>query len=325
MEIFCRLCYYTVFLLSYENFRCAIESRDELPNAEVLKIKIIEESEARKQASGSLVTAVVARNKEIQKGSKSKGKWIGNSNYHGFKCYKCGLMGHIAKFCRTKKSEDSDKESKQIANNVNESYSVTSNSVYNVSCVKTEVSNRAWILDSGCTAHMCGDRNMFISMNMTTMAKLNLASQESTNIEGKGIVHLQVSNNSGSRLIELKDTLHVPELRTNLVSVAKITNKGCDVIFDNNKAYIRDKEGDTLLIAERQGDLYYVRKNNECANITQHDCSELLKWHEKLGHLNCRDLLKLIREKEIPNINVKNVELLSECAVCIKGKMTAMQ
>ena len=32
---------------SYENFRCAIESHDRLPSAEILKVKIIEESEAR--------------------------------------------------------------------------------------------------------------------------------------------------------------------------------------------------------------------------------------------------------------------------------------
>jgi len=34
---------------SFENFRCAIESRDELPSAESLKIKILEENDARKQ------------------------------------------------------------------------------------------------------------------------------------------------------------------------------------------------------------------------------------------------------------------------------------
>ena len=32
---------------SYENFRCAIETRDELPPTEVLKIKIVEEIDAR--------------------------------------------------------------------------------------------------------------------------------------------------------------------------------------------------------------------------------------------------------------------------------------
>ena len=34
--------------LSFEIFRCAIESRDELPSPEVLRIKSIEESDARK-------------------------------------------------------------------------------------------------------------------------------------------------------------------------------------------------------------------------------------------------------------------------------------
>ncbi|GBN77496.1 hypothetical protein AVEN_264689-1 [Araneus ventricosus] len=33
---------------SYENFRIAIESRDELPSPETLKIKLIEEANARK-------------------------------------------------------------------------------------------------------------------------------------------------------------------------------------------------------------------------------------------------------------------------------------
>lgn len=33
---------------SFENFRCAIESRDELPSPEELRIKIVEKSDARK-------------------------------------------------------------------------------------------------------------------------------------------------------------------------------------------------------------------------------------------------------------------------------------
>jgi hypothetical protein len=33
---------------SFENFRCAIESRDHLPTPDVLRVKIIEESNARK-------------------------------------------------------------------------------------------------------------------------------------------------------------------------------------------------------------------------------------------------------------------------------------
>ncbi|KAG8239755.1 hypothetical protein J437_LFUL019403 [Ladona fulva] len=36
---------------SYENYRCAIESRDKLPTVDKLKVKILEETDARKQAN----------------------------------------------------------------------------------------------------------------------------------------------------------------------------------------------------------------------------------------------------------------------------------
>lgn len=38
---------------SYENFRCAIESRDELPTPETLRVKIAEESDARKSTDNT--------------------------------------------------------------------------------------------------------------------------------------------------------------------------------------------------------------------------------------------------------------------------------
>lgn len=45
---------------SYENFHCANKSHDKLPNAEALKVKIIEESEARIQKYHNATDAMVA-------------------------------------------------------------------------------------------------------------------------------------------------------------------------------------------------------------------------------------------------------------------------
>lgn len=52
---------------SYENFRCAIESRDELPSPETLRIKIVEESEAR---SNDITRTPVQNALYINKGGK---------------------------------------------------------------------------------------------------------------------------------------------------------------------------------------------------------------------------------------------------------------
>ncbi|CAD6208554.1 GSCOCG00010547001-RA-CDS, partial [Cotesia congregata] len=151
--------------------------------------------------------------------------------------------------------------------------------------------NRAWLLDSGCTAHLCGDQECFKSMSESSNIKLILASQASTQVKGKGVVHLPVSSSSGYKVYEFKDTLYVPDLRTNLISVAKITNKEHEVTFRRNDAYVRDEHGNINVIADRKGDLYVVREGSECAEAAvQYGCSELLKWHARLGHLNVKDL-----------------------------------
>ena len=60
---------FTIILLysipeSFENFRIAIESRDELPTPEELKIKLLEESEARKSRNPSIANALLVKRKK---------------------------------------------------------------------------------------------------------------------------------------------------------------------------------------------------------------------------------------------------------------------
>lgn len=58
----------------YENFRCAIESRDELPTPETLRVKIAEESDARKSTddTGTTQNAMVAAKWPGRKGHKKR-------------------------------------------------------------------------------------------------------------------------------------------------------------------------------------------------------------------------------------------------------------
>ena len=97
--------------VSFENFRCAIGTRDELPNAEALKVKILEESQVRKSNSEPLSAMAAAmpnknfhKNKSENNGDDSR---LTNNNrarnYNKFSnmtCYKCKRRGHIATYCR---------------------------------------------------------------------------------------------------------------------------------------------------------------------------------------------------------------------------------
>ena len=86
----------------YENFRCAIESRDELPAPEALRIKIIEESDARKKDNNVLVQNAMTVKPYANKNWKNKKKAPKNEvdkEKSKLKCHSCGKTGHKAADC----------------------------------------------------------------------------------------------------------------------------------------------------------------------------------------------------------------------------------
>lgn len=91
---------------SFENFRIAIESRDELPTPEVLQIKILEESESRKQNKGesSLEEAMWAKGRQKKnypekpvETERPKANFLDK-----IRCFKCKQKGHKAVNCKIK-------------------------------------------------------------------------------------------------------------------------------------------------------------------------------------------------------------------------------
>ena len=87
----------------YDNFRCAIESRDELPAPEALRIKIIEESDARKKDNNVLVQNAMAVKPYANKNWKNKKKAAPKNEVDKekskLKCHSCGKTGHKAADC----------------------------------------------------------------------------------------------------------------------------------------------------------------------------------------------------------------------------------
>ena len=81
----------------YEGFRIAIESHNKLPTSEILKERLLEEYESRKNRKLDVEDARYA-NRNFKKGHK-KGSNGQNQTQNTFKfaCHSCGKTGHKAK------------------------------------------------------------------------------------------------------------------------------------------------------------------------------------------------------------------------------------
>lgn len=291
---------------SYENFRIAIETRDTLPSPETLKIKIIEESEARKSGrekennEAFYSKKYQYKNRMQQYGKNGTEK---NTNTFLFKCHKCHKKGHKAINCNEIKGNSSN-----------------SNFKVEEACLTPNVAiSKEWCLDSGCTSHMCKNNESFVNYTEQNNTLKLAAEDQTATVTGHGKVIITTND----RKINLWNTLHVPNLSSNLMSVAKITENGHIVTFYKEKAIIKNENGDKIMEAIKKNGLYYVQEIKENVNKILEE-NNIEKWHVKLAHINEQNLKSALRNKSIRGLNFKMEETLPECEVCTQSKMTRL-
>lgn len=318
----------------YENFRCAMSTRDELPSLETLRIKVTEESETRKISTRrSLQNAMVAAKSENknrhndQHGESKKDNSMVRKDAK-MKCFKCGKVGHRARNCRSGKIS-----ANQTASVSEEDVCLfTKPEVLMDKSFKTEggAVDLKWCFDSGCTSHMCGDLKSFIEINQENEhKKINLASSARADIFGKGVVSTKTTTGKCTKTLKLSDTLYVPDLRSNLISVSKITDKGNCVLFDRNSAKVVDENGKVVITGIREGGLYFLTntEKQECRAIYDTEKprnpkkNSLEDWHVRLGHLNIQSLREAIKKGSIQGVTVNNINENFKCSTCFLGKM----
>lgn len=279
----------------YENFRVAMESRDDIPEVSTLKAKLIEEEARRGSNDNRDGTALYSRTSNTKKKEYPTKNSNVQNKFQG-KCFRCGKVGHRAPVCRTKlpqikaKCADTSEKSKGEDEEI----------LIATSALACQTGKEEWYIDSGATVHMCKDKGLFEKIIDRSPCSIRTAGKSIIMAYGTGRVNLNVKSDNNTHKIVFSDVLYTPGLRNNLISVPAITSRGYEVTFKKENAVISRRDGSIVLTAARRDRMYVVKTaQNHSVMFADGSVAKLKVWHERCGHLNFNDLHKLKTENMV--------------------------
>jgi len=129
------------------------------------------------------------------------------------------------------------------------------------------------LINFGTSDHCFVNKKLFISFILLYQPTIELtASKESTfNVIGKRKAKIQMTIDGIKRNITFKNVLYTPNLRSNLISMSKLAEKGIKVEFNEHKAQVKTKNGTIIMTAKQHSHLYAVETLSETptALVTQ--------------------------------------------------------
>jgi hypothetical protein len=107
-----------------------------------------------------------------------------------------------------------------------------------------------WLIDSGCSRHMTGDRRWYSSLT-PVMTKEYISFGDN----GKGRV-LSVGMVKVSESVTLRRVFLVKSLGYNLLSVSQLLDEGFEVCFKMGRSHVLDSRGDLVCTIVPEGQIF---------------------------------------------------------------------
>ena len=175
-------------------------------------------------------------------------------------------------------------------------------------------------LDSGATCHIFRDKKLLSNIKHS---KCNVkgVNGKVSNTNQTGDLRIKAQKTSSkNKFLKLTNVRIMSEASFNLLSVSKLTEKGCKVVFSKNKAEVFQNGQKILHAQQDETNLYKVICIPSFSQITstKQALISIQELHEKLGHLSEGQCKKLINNKMIEGLKVNKGSKFTKCIACAK-------
>ncbi|GJZ54535.1 ribonuclease H-like domain-containing protein [Tanacetum coccineum] len=180
------------------------------------------------------------------------------------------------------------------------------------------------IVDSGCSRHMTGNKAYLAEFQDFNGGPVAFGGSKGY-ITGKGKIK--------TGKLDFEDVCFVKELQHfNLFSVSQICDKKNKVLFTDSECLVLSPEfklpdeNQVLLKIPRQNNMYSFNLENIVPSgglaclIAKATTDESNKWHRRLGHVNFKNLNKLVKGNLVRGLPSKLFQNDHTCVACQKGK-----
>ena len=243
------------------------------------------------------------------------------NRFKNVKCFNCGKKGHISRDCRgQRKQPHPTQRNADVGGNGRTQQPNSGSSLFMATATgNAQSTSEGWYADSGASAHMTYNENWFsYYRKVDNHPTIHLGDGTELAVVGIGSINVLSLVDGKWEPGTIEDVLHVPGLRSSLLSMSSYTSKGNLVNIYANECVFSDGKR-TRAVGVRQGNGLYkmIMKVVEPlqANIAKAD--SLKVWHERLGHVNYGTLKEMVKDGLI-----KGVSDMTEvfCEACQYGK-----
>ena len=178
-------------------------------------------------------------------------------------------------------------------------------------CLRACAANSQY-LDSGRSRYMIGDKSILVNYKSVFDGLVTFRDGVQGKVLGKGTLSID-------GFPKLKKVMHVEGLKANLINISQICDLDLNVHFNYEKYRVLDSSGNCVLKGSRSLDncCTFTSMTHTCHNTITNETD---LWHEKLGHLNFKNLKRITYIGAANGLPTLSKQSSKVCGPCQFGK-----